>query len=89
MRPEISMSNRNLSIDTDIAVLRRDTSAAARRATASADTTYGIEVLKAKGWVPLAGLFSKPKNFASLDDAVEACAAYWQRSGLAARPYQL
>lgn len=82
------MSNRNLSIDTDVAVLRRDTSSVARKPTAAVDVTYGIEVLKPKGWVPLSSLFSKPKIFASMDDAVEACVAYWQRSGLAARPYQ-
>lgn len=87
MRAEISMSNRNLSIDTDIAVLRRDMSKA--RKAAAIDVLYGIEVLKPKGWTPLSGLFLKRRTYSSLDDAIEACAAYWRRSGLAARPYPL
>lgn len=83
------MSNRDLSLDSDVAFVRR--AAATPRLKSSTDTVlYGIEVLKPRGWVPMAGLFSrKVRQFSSMNDAMEASIAYWQRSGHAARPFKM
>lgn len=86
------MSNRNLSLDSDVAIVRRSVPEGLQKHFAAPPATvgYGIEVLKPQGWVPLAGFFNrKVKQFESKDAAIEACIAHWQKSGLAARPFTL
>lgn len=84
------MSNRNLSLDSDVAIVRRTMPDILQKHAAAATVAYGIEVLKPQGWVPIAGFFSrKVKQFETKDAAIEACIGHWQKSGLAARPFQL
>ena len=89
-RREYGMSNRNLSLDSDVATVLRNMPEALKRHSPPVALGYGVEVLKPQGWVPLAAGFfsSKVKKFETKDAAIEACIAHWQKSGLAARPFQ-
>jgi hypothetical protein len=89
-RSEIGVSNREISLDREVALIRRTMTAPFRVSGVAIDARYGMQILKPEGWVKHVGLLTrKPRCFGTLDQAMDACIDHWRKTGRAARPCKL